>query len=100
MMRFVRCVRLSTLAASTFALHFIVFSLALHDRCVVQGLQMRQQQKPCQQQQVVNFREMEKQILDNILGPLHYDRRIRPAGANGTGKTFALPPPPPPLRGT
>ena len=33
----------------------------------------------------VNFREKEKQILDKILGPAHYDRRIRPSGVNGTG---------------
>ena len=33
----------------------------------------------------VNFREKEKQILDKILGPAHYDRRIRPSGINGTG---------------
>jgi hypothetical protein len=33
----------------------------------------------------VNFREKEKQILDKILGPTHYDRRIRPSAVNGTG---------------
>jgi anionic glutamate receptor len=38
-----------------------------------------------QQQQNINFREKEKQILDRILGTQYYDRRIRPAGANGTG---------------
>nr|CAH0100254.1 unnamed protein product [Daphnia galeata] len=32
----------------------------------------------------VNFREKEKQILDKILGPTHYDRRIRPSAVNGT----------------
>ena len=36
----------------------------------------------------VNFREKEKQILDKILGPAHYDRRIRPSGVNGTGFFF------------
>jgi len=32
--------------------------------------------------QQINFREKEKQLLDKILG--HYDKRIRPAGGNGT----------------
>ncbi|XP_065165101.1 glutamate-gated chloride channel isoform X3 [Atheta coriaria] len=32
----------------------------------------------------VNFREKEKEILDQILGPGRYDARIRPAGVNGT----------------
>lgn len=33
----------------------------------------------------INLREKEKQILDKILGPAHYDRRIRPSAVNGTG---------------
>ncbi|XP_039760178.1 glutamate-gated chloride channel isoform X6 [Pararge aegeria] len=33
----------------------------------------------------INFREKEKQILDQILGPGRYDARIRPSGINGTG---------------
>ncbi|XP_065340344.1 glutamate-gated chloride channel isoform X8 [Cloeon dipterum] len=33
----------------------------------------------------VNFREKEKQVLDQILGPGRYDARIRPSGVNGTG---------------
>ncbi|KAJ1526386.1 hypothetical protein ONE63_009528 [Megalurothrips usitatus] len=32
----------------------------------------------------VNFREKEKQVLDQILG--RYDARIRPSGENGTGQ--------------
>ncbi|XP_076062284.1 glutamate-gated chloride channel-like isoform X2 [Oratosquilla oratoria] len=32
-----------------------------------------------------NFRETEKRILDDIIGPGNYDKRIRPAGANDTG---------------
>ncbi|XP_045482290.1 glutamate-gated chloride channel isoform X4 [Harmonia axyridis] len=32
----------------------------------------------------INFREKEKEVLDQILGPGRYDARIRPAGANGT----------------
>ena len=32
-----------------------------------------------------NIREKEKQILDKLLGNV-YDRRIRPSGANGTGR--------------
>lgn len=43
-----------------------------------------------QQQANINFREREKQILDKILGPQYYDRRIRPAGANGTGNKKSL----------
>ncbi|KAF4517017.1 hypothetical protein B566_EDAN009691 [Ephemera danica] len=35
----------------------------------------------------VNFREKEKQVLDQILGPGRYDARIRPSGVNGTGKS-------------
>ncbi|XP_043476830.1 glutamate-gated chloride channel isoform X2 [Leptopilina heterotoma] len=38
----------------------------------------------CMQQKVINFREVEKQILDSILGPKSYDARIRPSGINGT----------------
>lgn len=34
----------------------------------------------------INFREKEKQILDQILGPGRYDARIRPSGINGTGE--------------
>ena len=34
----------------------------------------------------VNFREKEKQVLDQILGPGRYDARIRPSGVNGTGE--------------
>jgi hypothetical protein len=34
----------------------------------------------------VNFREKEKQVLDQILGPGRYDARIRPSGINGTGE--------------
>lgn len=34
----------------------------------------------------VNFREKEKQVLDQILGPGRYDARIRPSGKNGTGE--------------
>ncbi|XP_043278652.1 glutamate-gated chloride channel isoform X2 [Venturia canescens] len=32
----------------------------------------------------VNFREKEKKVLDEILGPQSYDARIRPSGENGT----------------
>ncbi|XP_016840282.1 glutamate-gated chloride channel isoform X3 [Nasonia vitripennis] len=37
-----------------------------------------------QQNSKMNFREKEKQVLDNILGPGSYDARIRPSGENGT----------------
>ncbi|XP_023331534.1 glutamate-gated chloride channel [Eurytemora carolleeae] len=32
----------------------------------------------------VNYRQIEKNILDEIMGPKIYDARIRPAGVNGT----------------
>ncbi|KAK1129973.1 hypothetical protein K0M31_019663 [Melipona bicolor] len=32
----------------------------------------------------VNYREKEKEVLDNILGPGRYDARIRPSGENAT----------------
>lgn len=32
----------------------------------------------------VNYRQVEKKVLDEILGPKVYDPRIRPAGENGT----------------
>ncbi|XP_060536948.1 glutamate-gated chloride channel isoform X3 [Cylas formicarius] len=32
----------------------------------------------------INFREKEKEVLDQILGPGRYDARIRPSGVNGT----------------
>ncbi|KAF6199641.1 hypothetical protein GE061_005939 [Apolygus lucorum] len=35
-------------------------------------------------QQKINYREKEKQVLDQILGPSSYDARIRPSGINGT----------------
>ncbi|XP_045779485.1 glutamate-gated chloride channel isoform X7 [Maniola jurtina] len=38
----------------------------------------------------INFREKEKQILDQILGPGRYDARIRPSGINGTGEAPTL----------
>ncbi|XP_066247587.1 glutamate-gated chloride channel isoform X6 [Euwallacea similis] len=34
--------------------------------------------------QKINFREKEKEVLDQILGPGRYDARIRPSGVNGT----------------
>ena len=33
-----------------------------------------------------NYRQIEKQILDDVLGPKVYDPRIRPAGQNTTGR--------------
>ncbi|CAD6234266.1 GSCOCG00007701001-RA-CDS [Cotesia congregata] len=32
----------------------------------------------------VNYREKEKEVLDDILGEKKYDARIRPSGENGT----------------
>ena len=38
-----------------------------------------------QQSRMINYREEEKRILDEILGKGVYDNRIRPSGTNGTG---------------
>lgn len=57
----------------------------------VVALPRRANQKQNGPNKKVNFREMEKQILDKILGPAHYDRRIRPSAANGTGLDFDHP---------
>ncbi|KAK4008920.1 hypothetical protein OUZ56_014042 [Daphnia magna] len=57
-------------------LRIIIFFLSL-STVLSQGMKNNQQQN-------INFREKEKQILDRILGTQYYDRRIRPAGANGT----------------
>ncbi|XP_031836866.1 glycine receptor alpha 1 isoform X1 [Nomia melanderi] len=38
----------------------------------------------CTQDKGQTFREKEKQVLDNILGPGRYDARIRPSGENET----------------
>ena len=34
----------------------------------------------------VNYRQEEKKILDSVLGPEVYDKRIRPSGLNSTGE--------------
>ena len=39
---------------------------------------------------MINYREEEKRILDEILGKGVYDNRIRPSGTNGTGQTWDL----------
>ena len=39
-----------------------------------------------QNNRMINYREEEKRILDEILGKGVYDNRIRPSGTNGTGK--------------
>lgn len=36
--------------------------------------------------QKINYRQIEKQILDQILAGTAYDNKIRPSGANGTGE--------------
>ena len=38
-----------------------------------------------QKKEEVNYRFEEKKILDSVLGPEVYDRRIRPSGLNSTG---------------
>jgi anionic glutamate receptor len=37
----------------------------------------------------INFREKEKEVLDQILGQGMYDARIRPSGVNGTGERIS-----------
>ena len=39
---------------------------------------------------MINYREEEKKILDEILGKGVYDNRIRPSGSNGTGDVAYL----------
>ena len=39
---------------------------------------------------MINYREEEKRILDEILGKGVYDNRIRPSGTNGTGQNIFL----------
>lgn len=36
----------------------------------------------------INYRAEEKKILDSVLGPKVYDKRIRPSGKNSTGEFF------------
>ena len=38
---------------------------------------------------MINYREEEKRILDEILGKGVYDNRIRPSGTNGTGQFWS-----------
>ena len=42
------------------------------------------------QKKEVNYREEEKKILDSVLGPSVYDKRIRPSGINSTGKNIPI----------
>ena len=34
----------------------------------------------------INYREEEKKILDSVMRPDNYDKRIRPSGINSTGE--------------
>lgn len=34
----------------------------------------------------INYREEEKKILDSVMAPDNYDKRIRPSGLNSTGE--------------
>ena len=52
-----------------------------HCRCMFGNSRWQQGQK-----KEVNYREEEKKILDSVLGPSVYDKRIRPSGINSTGK--------------
>ncbi|XP_032785554.2 glutamate-gated chloride channel [Daphnia magna] len=61
---------------------YILALLVVLSTCSLRQSGANQQQNGANKK--VNFREKEKQILDKILGPAHYDRRIRPSAANGT----------------
>lgn len=37
-----------------------------------------------------NFRQVETEILDSVMGPAVYDSRIRPSGINGSGKKTSI----------
>ena len=50
----------------------------LHCRCMFGSNRFRKQE--------INYREEEKKILDSVMGPEVYDKRIRPSGLNSTGK--------------
>ena len=38
----------------------------------------------------INYRQEEKKILDSVLGPDVYDKRIRPSGLNSTGNKYKI----------
>ena len=38
----------------------------------------------------INYREEEKKILDSVMRPDNYDKRIRPSGINSTGEWWRL----------
>lgn len=40
----------------------------------------------------INYRQEEKKILDSVLGPDVYDKRIRPSGLNSTGNSRSINP--------
>ena len=42
-------------------------------------------------ERAINYREEEKKILDSVMGPDVYDKRIRPSGLNSTGKKKSFP---------
>ena len=37
----------------------------------------------------INYREEEKKILDSVMAPDNYDKRIRPSGLNSTGESVS-----------
>ena len=42
--------------------------------------------RPGGKQKEINYREEEKKILDSVMAPDNYDKRIRPSGLNSTGE--------------
>lgn len=67
--------RCSALHSTQFEDPFLFFS-----RCMFGQSRFRPKSKE------VNYRQEEKKILDMVLGPEVYDKRIRPSGINSTGE--------------
>lgn len=42
--------------------------------------------RPGSKSKEINYREEEKKILDSVMAPDNYDKRIRPSGLNSTGE--------------
>ena len=43
--------------------------------------------RPGSKSKEINYREEEKKILDSVMAPDNYDKRIRPSGLNSTGES-------------
>jgi len=66
-------------------IHLIVFLLTItNDVWCMFGQSRWQGGRVDLKKKEVNYREEEKKILDSVLGPAVYDKRIRPSGINST----------------